>query len=396
MSCRSILDLGTAECYTEFDAATNSGKDAIKQITETVQYDSFSGKRRIFLIDEAHRLSKDALDALLKPMEDTVQGSQNKLMVCIFCTTEPEKMRATIFSRCAPAFVIRKVPPEIIADRLAFVCAKEGIEFEREALVLIGAAVESHIRDALKAVEGISMLGAVSVANTASYLRLNTHPTYIEILTELGSNLTRVLQLVGGLEELVSPSVAYEKLAELSMLAFAHTTAGRKTPVYWDAQEVQKIGEKHSVHLLNFAGLLAGRPSRCTFAMLACDLATLHFRRTGEITLPASAENIAINVRVPEKPTNNAVPQTTQGEVTSGSNGLSKLEGTVSTTLTDVKPSKPYMTQTGVYIDPRAINRSQGAETHFQEGTPPPLDPSDFKRNLLRLVAELNANGNRR
>ena len=100
-SCLSILK-GSSENFVEFDAATNSGKSEIKKILEEIQYTTFSGGKRLYLMDEAHRLSKDALDALLKPMEE------GKL-VCIFATTEPEKMRATVIYRCAPNFVIESV-----------------------------------------------------------------------------------------------------------------------------------------------------------------------------------------------------------------------------------------------------------------------------------------------
>jgi len=161
-SCRSILEGGSSENFFEIDAATNSGKDSVRKIVEEIQYSTFSGKRRLYLFDESHRLTLDALDALLKPMEDTVPGGEDKSLVCIFCTTEPEKMRATILSRCAPAFVIKPVVPDQIGSRLAQICDSEGIAYEREALTLIGELTECHIRDALKAVEGVSMLGPVS------------------------------------------------------------------------------------------------------------------------------------------------------------------------------------------------------------------------------------------
>ena len=110
-SCQTLLDGGAHESFEELDAATKSGKSDLSRIIEDVTYSTFSGNRRIYLFDESHRLSKQALDALLKPMEDNVPGTEDKKLVCIFCTTEPEKMRNTIFSRCAPAFVIRAVPP---------------------------------------------------------------------------------------------------------------------------------------------------------------------------------------------------------------------------------------------------------------------------------------------
>lgn len=400
LSCKSILELGTSECFTEFDAATNSGKDSIKAITSSIQYDTFSGKRRIYVIDESHRLSKDALDSLLKPMEDTVPGGEDKLLVCIFCTTEPEKMRATIFSRCAPAFVIRKVSPEKIAQRLAWVCDKEGIKYEPEALLLIAEAAESHIRDALKSTEGVSQLGDITVDTVTGYLRLNTNPMYLRILGALGSDLPVILDTVTALSELVSPATAYEKLAELAMLAFGAVTAGRKVPAYWKPDIVMEIGKRHSAHLLNIAALLSGRPTRATYAMLSCDLATLHYGRTGEIALPSESVALSLpRVQAPMAPTvqapildslSPAVEKSTPAPVEPAS--VPKSEGRVA----PVPETKSYLTTSGVHIDPRGINRRNLAEPRPQDGVVPPMDAGEFKRSLLRMVGELNADGVKR
>ncbi|NBR01253.1 MAG: hypothetical protein EBT97_12565, partial [Actinobacteria bacterium] len=258
-SCTSILERGTAECFTEFDAATNSGKDDIRAIVETLNYDTFSGKRRIYLMDEAHRLSKDALDALLKPMEDTVQGSEDKMLVCIFCTTEPERMRSTIFSRCAPAFVIRRVTPERIADRLAHVCEKEGIPYEREALILIAEATECHIRDGLKSLEGVWMLGGATVDNVRSYLRLNVNSFYLDILQGIGTDLPKVLETAEQVMQSVSPATAYERLAEAAMLAYRVSMNAARPPSYWSKEALDRVAAQHGDHLVGFADTFAAR-----------------------------------------------------------------------------------------------------------------------------------------
>lgn len=355
-SCLSILSSGVSDSFTEFDAATNSGKDAIKSLTDTLLYDSFSGKRRIFLIDEAHRLSKDALDALLKPMEDTLPGSEDKIMVCIFCTTEPEKMRNTIFSRCAPAFMIRQVTPERLADRLEYVCKAESIPYDRQALVLIGEVTECHIRDALKAIEGISMLGAVDVANTSSYLRLNANTHYMTLLEKLHSDLSGCLAVLDQLAEVVSPSTAYEKLAELAMLTFSTPQTKKKVPVYWDAERIQTLANQYGPFLLEIASTLASRPQRSSYATLSCDLAMLHYKLHNIPAIPPSG-----NSKSPE------IQQKTNLE--------SKPDGTVKQAV----PEKPFITQSGVFIDPRAVNRRDTNEA-------PKLSVSDFKSRLAGLV----------
>lgn len=400
-TCISMLTKGTADCFTEFDAATNSGVDAIGQLTENLQYDTFSGKRRVFLMDEAHRLSKASLDRLLLPLEDCVPGSQDKKMVCLFCTTEPEKMRNTIFSRCAPAFLIRKVQPEKIADRLEYVCNQEGIPYEREALVLIAAATELHIRDALKALEGVSMLnGGASMANTTSYLRLNTNPMYLSILGSLTQpeGLPVILAELDKLAELVSPTTAYEKLSELSVLAFSAYTAGRKVPVFWPADQVRSIGEQLQGFCLQVSSMLSSRPGHPSYAMLSCDLATLFYQRAG-VGLPIQTQQTVLplvqQVSVPQQtPITAQISTDTKDSV--GSVTTAPLPTVVPPTpVIPPVSQKPFTNGNGVYIDPRVVNVKSESSTQISKRSVPALPASEFRQHLVRMVAELDASENR-
>ena len=396
-SCRSIIERGSSECFVEVDAATNSGKDDIREVLELLQYDTFSGRRRIYLFDEAHRLSKDALDALLKPMEDTVQGGEDKLLVCIFCTTEPERMRATIFSRCAPAFVIRTVPPEGIADRLVWVCEQEKIAYERDALVIIAEAVECHIRDALKSVEGVSMLGKVDVANVKSYLRLNANSHYLRLLAYLGKDLAAVLTEVQALQEVVSPSTVYERVSELAMLAYRVGLGVGKPPSYWDPKHIQTIWTIHQSFLLQVARTLGTKPGRPTFAMLECDLSALHLMRAGGgVTIPAPA--LALPVVRAAEPAYTAAPPAAVPTPPANTETSGAYAGRVE--VTEPPPPKaaaapltgPIVTKGGVYLDPRGIERRKDKSAKLpSDDNLPPLEPSEFRRGLRRLAAELAA-----
>lgn len=399
-SCRSIIERGSNECFVEVDAATNSGKDDIRKVIELLQYDTFSGRRRIYLFDEAHRLSKDALDALLKPMEDTAQGTEDKLLVCIFCTTEPERMRATIFSRCAPAFVIRPVPPEGIADRLAWVCEKEGIPYEREALVIIAEAVECHIRDALKSVEGVSMLGTVNVANVKSYLRLNANTHYMKLLVNIGKDLAAVLGEVQVLQEIVSPSTVYERVSELAMLSYRVGLGVGKPPSFWDSKQIQAVWAEQQSFLLQVARTLSTKPGHPTFAMLECDLSALHFLRLGGLPMPASTNVLPQAPLVPA----NAIqvqPSAVSANIpVAGADTYSTNIGRVDVPEPiQAKPapsSGPIVTRGGVYVDPRGIERRKDLSAKpLSDDHIPPLDPAEFRRGLGRLVMELTADGRR-
>jgi DNA polymerase III subunit gamma/tau len=274
-SCVSILEHGSSENFVEFDAATNSGKADIKKIVEETEYSSFSGKRKLFLIDEAHQLSRDALDALLKPLEENIPGSQDKKMVCIFCTTEPEKMRTTIISRCAPAFMIKFVPPELIAGRLEYVCQQEGIEYDPEVLPLIAEITECHIRDALKAIEGTSMLGAVNKENVSAYLHLDINELLLDLLMNI-EDPAQAMSIAESALERISPVQLYERLAEVSMLAFrVHIGATKKPDAFWNLEKIKALGELFGDRLVNFSVYLSSRPGKPTASILLCDLAHL-------------------------------------------------------------------------------------------------------------------------
>ena len=408
-SCVSILERGTSECFTEFDAATNSGKDDIRSIVETLNYDTFSGKRRIYLMDEAHRLSKDALDALLKPMEDTVHGSEDKMLVCIFCTTEPERMRSTIFSRCAPAFVIRRVTPERIADRLAFVCEQEGIPYERDALILIAEATECHIRDGLKSLEGVSMLGGATVDNVRSYLRLNVNAHYLDILLNIGTDLSKVLEVSDQVMQSVSPATAYERLAEAAMLAYRVSMNAARPPSYWSKETLDEVARRHGDHLVGFADTFAARPGNPVAATLSCDLAVLHHNRAGSWaakprTVVGPSPTQAVSVPTPDPVTPPAVtvsvqvPSTTDHappakESTEQPANMGKVTASVRPTPPPPAHGSAYVNEGGVYIDPRAVGRRPSEHAgRSNGGAVPPMEPAEFSIALSRLVREFSVN----
>jgi DNA polymerase III subunit gamma/tau len=397
-SCTSILERGSSECFTEFDAATNSGKDAIKSIVDNIHYDTFSGKRRIYLMDEAHRLSKEALDALLKPMEDTVPGGEDKLLVCIFCTTEPEKMRSTIFSRCAPAFVIRRVSPEGIADRLTFVCEQEGIPYERDALVLIAEATECHIRDGLKALEGVWMLGGATVDNVRQYLRLNVNSLYLDMLSAIGTDMPRLLDLADQVLQSVSPSTAYERLAEATMLAYRVSLGAARPPSYWSKEQLDAIGKLHQDQLVRFAEVFASRPGNPIPSMLSCDLAMLHHTRVGAWVAPTITPQVATVFAPPvvNSPSTAQMPLPVS-QLVENSNTPPIVRGNVSETIPTPTPKstpvKAGVNSAGVYIDPRAVGKRDLKNDLARTGGINPMEADEFRRALSRLFVEYSVNG---
>ncbi|TCD05004.1 DNA polymerase III subunit gamma/tau [Erythrobacteraceae bacterium CFH 75059] len=130
----------------EMDAASHTGIDDVREIIEAVRYAAVSARYKMYIIDEAHMLSKQAWNGLLKTLEEPPAHVK-----FLFATTEVDKVPVTVLSR-TQRFDLRRIPAAMLADHYASVCASEGVEAEREALDLIAAAAEGSVRD------GLSML----------------------------------------------------------------------------------------------------------------------------------------------------------------------------------------------------------------------------------------------
>lgn len=354
-SCLSILEHGNSECFIEIDAATNSGKSDIKEIVDSLEYTVVSGRKRIYLFDEAHELSRQALDGLLKPMEDTVYGTQEKKLICIFCTTEPEKMRKTIFSRCAPAFVVRSPSPQVIADRLQYICQQENIEFEYPALISIAEYGECHVRDAIKSVEGVSMVGTVTQEAVKHYLRLDTMMQALDILEHLHGDFSKVLEALDHLSTVASASAMYELLAKLAMTAFRYSMGFKKLPSYLREEQIAKIAEKKSV-LLQLVQSLLSPPYNPTYNMLVCDLANYYHNQSNITITPTPQKNETLTHQV-------------QSSSVSYSEESTKVVN-------------------GVYREPKAVNNAPREDTPLSG-----LSLGQFRSFVLARIKELEANG---
>jgi len=176
-ACREIRE-GNAVDVIEIDAASNRGIDEIRALRERVRYRPARDRYKFFILDEAHQLTGDAFNALLKTLEEPPEWA-----VFVLATTEPEALPATIRSRCQH-FGFRAVRFGVILERLAAICAAEGVAAEEEGLGLIAEAGEGSVRDALSlldqaithASEGITaesvraLLGRVSGAQMQALL----------------------------------------------------------------------------------------------------------------------------------------------------------------------------------------------------------------------------------
>lgn len=158
-SCRGI-DNGTLLDVVEIDAASNNGVDNIRDLREEAVFTPASAKYRVYIIDEAHMLSTGAFNALLKTLEEPPAH-----VIFILATTEVHKILPTILSRCQ-RFDFRRIPPEAIVGRLAYIAGEEKLELEPEAAGLIARLADGGMRDALSLLDQCIGVGSDAKIDT--------------------------------------------------------------------------------------------------------------------------------------------------------------------------------------------------------------------------------------
>ncbi|MBQ2957325.1 MAG: DNA polymerase III subunit gamma/tau, partial [Clostridia bacterium] len=141
-ACRQLSGENNLD-IVEIDAASNNGVDEIRDLRDKVKYPPTVGRYKVYIIDEVHMLSIGAFNALLKTLEEPPAHA-----VFILATTEPQRLPATILSRCQ-RFDFKRIPAAVIEGRLYTVLNATGSEADAEAVSLIARAAEGGMRDAL-------------------------------------------------------------------------------------------------------------------------------------------------------------------------------------------------------------------------------------------------------
>jgi DNA polymerase III subunit gamma/tau len=160
-NCRSML-AGSALDVLEIDAASNRGIDEIRALREAVKFAPATMRMKVYIIDEAHMLTKEGANAFLKTLEEPPAHA-----VFILATTEPEKLPVTILSRCQ-RYTFRRIAVPVIIDKLREVARGEGIAVEDDALTAIAYRADGGLRDALTMLEQIAAFAGGAPANAAT------------------------------------------------------------------------------------------------------------------------------------------------------------------------------------------------------------------------------------
>lgn len=154
--CRAILEETTMD-VVEMDAASNRGIDDIRELRETVIYPPAQVRYKVYIIDEAHMITKEGFNALLKMMEEPPAH-----LIFILATTEPEKIPPTILSR-VQRYEFKRIDLEVISKRLAFIAEKQGVTITPEALATLSRAADGALRDALSLLDQVMAMGEPSI-----------------------------------------------------------------------------------------------------------------------------------------------------------------------------------------------------------------------------------------
>jgi DNA polymerase III subunit gamma/tau len=145
----------------EMDAASRTGVDDIRDLTEGVRYRPVSGRYKVYIIDEVHMLSKNAFNALLKTLEEPPPD-----VIFVFATTEINKVPVTVLSRCQ-RFSLRRVPVEQLIPHYRRIAEAEGVDVEPAALALIARAADGSVRDGLSLLDQAIALSGGRVTEAA-------------------------------------------------------------------------------------------------------------------------------------------------------------------------------------------------------------------------------------
>jgi DNA polymerase-3 subunit gamma/tau len=147
--CASCLEVtaGNSPDVIEIDAASNRGINEMRELRENVRYRPARDHYKVFIVDEAHQITSEAFNALLKTLEEPPEW-----VVFVLCTTEVHKIPTTIASRCQQ-FSFRSVDFGEIVGRMEFICKQEGIEASPEVLSVLAQAGEGSVRDSLSALD---------------------------------------------------------------------------------------------------------------------------------------------------------------------------------------------------------------------------------------------------
>ncbi len=273
----------------EVDAATYSKVEQVRELTESLRYGPARNRYKVVVLDEVHRLSRQAFDALLKIVEEPPPH-----LVFIFATTEIDAVPATILSRCQE-FQFRRVPTPALAEHLRRICAHENLLASDTALRWIARAGEGSVRDAVALLDQLATFGGGKVEEQAAKSLLGglDAALFARLLGAILAGDTRaVVALVQEIEcQGFDPHHVYSQFLTYLRAALHLALGGAAAVVDLPSEEAATLsalvaphGYENLLRLLQL--LLASEPTvrRSEFALLGLEIAWLRAAELPRVT----------------------------------------------------------------------------------------------------------------
>lgn len=320
LNCRQITE-GSSMDVQELDAASNRGVDDIKNLNKNADFAPVNCRYKVYIIDEAHMLTTEACNALLKTLEEPPLH-----VVFILATTEPQKILPTIHSRCQ-RFDFHPITPGEITAHLRKVAEGSDIRVENEALELIAAASEGGMRDALSLLEQCGVMTDIVTAETVRSVRgiigretlrelvealgRRTVATALEIFDRLMQQGKDIRQILTELSEYMRALLLYKAAPSYQAVYVTDTAEGlERLAVYFGGERLLAAQEiiHQAMNELRFTARGRITAEMCLYDLCREDDRTLKVLAARVERLEQEVERLQNDRRVAQ---NTAAPQST-------------------------------------------------------------------------------------
>ena len=259
-TCLSVAE-GSFMDFQEIDAASSRGVDDTKQLLETVMHMPSSSRYKVYLLDEVHMLSTQSFNMLLKTLEEPPEH-----VIFILATTLPEKIPATVLSRCLQ-FNLKNLTNKQLTDRLSFILKEEKVDFDQMAIEQIARAGRGSLRDSLTITDQAIAFceGKLSDSEVADMLGTLPSDNVLKLLRDIADGDSK--SLLASLNEINQLSVDYLRLMDLlletiQLLSFAKVSDEILEEIDLNKEEALALLDnltEEDLQLLYQIGLIAKR-----------------------------------------------------------------------------------------------------------------------------------------
>ncbi len=259
-TCLSVAE-GSFMDFQEIDAASSRGVDDTKQLLETVMHMPSSSRYKVYLLDEVHMLSTQSFNMLLKTLEEPPEH-----VIFILATTLPEKIPATVLSRCLQ-FNLKNLTNKQLTDRLSFILKEEKVDFDQMAIEQIARAGRGSLRDSLTITDQAIAFCEEKLSDSEVAAMLGTLPSdnVLKLLRDIADGDSK--SLLASLNEINQLSVDYLRLMDLlletiQLLSFAKVSDEILEEIDLNKEEALALLDnltEEDLQLLYQIGLIAKR-----------------------------------------------------------------------------------------------------------------------------------------